>query len=270
MLRKFNFVLLLRHYKVIILKDYEHRYPMAFFSGMIVKRSILLLLVVLALDAYGQNRQPQNLPLYDRKDYHFGFTIGLNSMDFLVRPVENLIGLDSVYIIQPQNQGGFFVGIVSDMRINDNLNVRFVPGLLFGDRNLNYSIRVKNAVVADFRKNVESTFLEFPLYLKYKSDRIMDGNYRAYLLGGVKYSLDLASQSKKQEDNTEVLLKLKRDDIVLEIGTGFDFYMDYFKLGVELRYSWGVRNMLKKEDNIFTDSVHRLSSKVFSIGLTFE
>lgn len=231
----------------------------------------LILLLILATTAKAQYRMmPMNQGGYDHKAYHFGFTLGLNSMNFLVRTADDFIETDTVLVVLPFNQGGFFVGIVSDMRIRDNLNLRFVPGLVFGDRSLHYQARLNGGLVADYSKNVESTYLDFPVYIKFKTDRVMDGNYRGYVLGGFKYSLDLASQSKKHEDNTDVMIKLKKNDLVLELGTGFDFYMYYFKLGVELRYSWGIMNMLKPESNPFASSLDRLGSKIFSVGLTFE
>jgi hypothetical protein len=231
---------------------------------------LCLLIVILVMASHAQNRRPQRLPTYDFKRYHFGFTVGLSQMNFVMRPVDNLIGLDSVFSIIPTPQEGFYVAIVSDRRLGNNLNLRFIPGLSFGDRDINYTLRDKNGTLWTYTKNVESTFLEFPLYIKYKSNRINDNNYRAYLLGGMKYMLDLASEYDKPANNFDPQLKLRRDDLAFDMGVGFDFYMDYFKLGVELKMSYGVRDLLKREGNSYTESVKSLSSKVFYFGVTFE
>jgi hypothetical protein len=92
---------------------------------------------------------------------------------------------------------------------------------------------------------------------------------RAYVTGGVKFSFDLASQANKQEeDNYEP--KLFRTDTYGVLGVGFDYYMNWFKFGVELSMSYGVRDMLLREGNLYTDSIESLKSKMFMITFTFE
>jgi len=118
------------------------------------------------------------------------------------------------------------------------------------------------------KKNVPSTFVELPLHLKYKSKRL--NNFRAYLLGGANYRIDLASQANKSKDAAEVQAKLLRSDVYGELGVGFDFYFEWFKFGTELKMSYGVLDVLKRENNIYTDGIDKLRSKIFQISLTFE
>lgn len=127
---------------------------------------------------------------------------------------------------------------------------------------------VHDTVFFDTSKKVESTYLDFPFEIKFKSKRIQ--NSRAYILAGIKYSLDLASQAKKKEQDEEIRVKLKKNDYALELGVGFDFYTTYFKFGTELKMSYGVRDILKHENNIYTGNIDRLNSKIFQFTLTFE
>ena len=215
-----------------------------------------------------QRPRPENLPKFDASPYHFGFTLGVNQMNFSVKNEPDLKQFDSLYVIEPVPQMGFNIGIVSDLTINNNLNLRFLPTLAFGDRKLNYSMIAKDSLLQTNTKSVESTYIDLPFYLKFKTNRLV--NTRAYVICGVKYSIDLASQSNKKEKTNEILLKLKRNDIAFEIGTGFDFYLEYFKFGIEIKMAYGMRDLLKREDNIYTNSIKKLNSKIFWLSFTFE
>ncbi len=214
------------------------------------------------------NRFPENMPNYDKQNYHFGFTIGFNEMDFIIHTKDYKL-FDSLYLIESAPEKGFEIGIVTNLRLLEKLDLRFIPSLSFGDRILYYKLAVKDTVMLNETKRVESTLLEFPFYLKYKSARFLT-NSRAYLLGGVKYTLDLASQSDKKENSDEVTIKLLRNDVCYEVGVGFDFYFEFFKFGTEAKMSYGIHDILKREGNIYTDSVDKLNSKMFIISFTFE
>jgi len=110
------------------------------------------------------------------------------------------------------------------------------------------------------------------LTLKYKSKRLPGAwnNSRVYVLGGVRYSLDLASQKKKKGVNDEVVIKLNPHDFMGTVGVGFDFFLPYFKFGIELQMAYGVLNLMSKEPNIYNTNIDRMNSKMAWITLTFE
>lgn len=166
---------------------------------------------------------------------------------------------------------GFAIGIVSNLRLGNYFDLRFIPSLSFGERDLSYVILAKRAGITDtlsITKPIQSTFIEFPLYVRYKSARL--NNMRSYLIGGVKYSLDLISDARRQAKTNETIVKLNRNDFYLDLGVGFDFYTEYFKFGTELKMSYGLRNLLRKEGNIYTEGIESLHSKIFVISFTFE
>ncbi len=233
--------------------------------------AIAICIVVLAGSTFAQRREIiKNLPKYDRQVVHFGFILGINTMNFVVKQNPNIKSFDSVYVIQTQPEAGFTLGIVSNLHIGNNLDLRFLPGLSFGTRNIEYTLRTTfngETVTAPFVKKVESTILEFPLLLKFKSNRY--GNMRAYIIGGGRYSLDLASQAKVPDDGKQSI-KLYRSDYQYEIGFGFDFYLEYFKFSPEIKVAYGLRDMLKRENHLFSQSVDALRSKCIFISFTFE
>ena len=114
-------------------------------------------------------------------------------------------------------------------------------------------------------KKVESTLLDFPINLKLRSERL--NNMSAYLLGGGKYSIDLASQAKTKNPD---IVKLTGKDWSLEAGFGLDFYLVYFKLSTEIKFSAGFPDRLYHENTTYSAPINKLSTKVWLFSLNFE
>ena len=188
-------------------------------------------------------------------------------MDFSIHPVPDFISLDSVFVVQSTPQWGFNIGIVSNLRLGEYSDLRFIPTLSFGERILNYTLEDSNKVVLNATRKIESTFLDFPLLVKFKSKRL--NNVRAYVIAGVQYSVDLASQAKKK-DKKNSLVKIKENDFLYEVGVGFDFYLYYFKFATELKMSYGVGDLLKRDGTVYTKSIDKLNSKIFQLSFLFE
>lgn len=149
-------------------------------------------IMVYGLPASAQRNTVQNLPKYDKQKLHFGFLLGMNKTDFVVKRIGTFNYLDSLYVVEVQPTSGFNLGIVSNLRLAEHFDLRFVPDLAFSQRNLIYSFYENGVPFSTTVKQIESTFLEFPLELKYKSARVK--NYRVYVLAGFRYSIDMVSQ----------------------------------------------------------------------------
>jgi len=233
-----------------------------------IKYFIILLLFIGASNSYGQRRKkPQNLARYDFKKLHFGFTIGINELNFNIKKSSSTLINDSLLTLLPNSQKGFNLGIVSNLRIGKFTDLRFIPTLVFGERNLNYGFIDSNGVSDERVKRIESTLIDFPIYIKYKSARY--NNFRTYIIGGIKYSLDVASQDKINDEGKEIV-KLKKNDLMGEIGFGFDFYLEYFKFSPQIKLSYGILNLLSKDETIYTQSINHLSTNGWMISFTFE
>jgi hypothetical protein len=216
----------------------------------------------------GKDNKVKNLENYDKKVVHFGFLLGVNLADFRIKYNPDYFGVDTVLTIESKRESGFNLGIISDLRLGEYFNMRFVPTLSFSARTLQYVI-LENNVLVPRDKQVESVFLDFPLLFKYKSER--DGNFRAYLIGGAKYSLDMASQ--KDINSTlvkDILVKIDDTDFLAVFGIGFDLYLTYFKFSPEITYSFGLKNLLVQENNVLTRPIDRLTSKIIQISFNFE
>ncbi|MBX3163000.1 MAG: outer membrane beta-barrel protein [Bacteroidetes bacterium] len=217
-----------------------------------------------------------------KKKIHFGFTIAGNTADFRINPRPNSLLPDTVISnslyrvksVRSQSQPGFAIGLVTDVRLQEYVRLRFTPNISFGTRKIQYTLNTPDRDSAKiFEKTVESVFLIFPMETKIQSKRL--GNFSAYVIGGGGYSLDLSARKKagssagganQLDDN----VKLLRDDFFYSAGAGTDFYLQYFKLGFELKLLIGTRDLLKHENSVFTNSIDKIRSRMVVFSITFE
>ena len=233
-----------------------------------IRYFIILILFIGNNFSYGQRiKKPQNLVNYDFKKLHFGFTLGINELNFNVKKNSNTLTNDTLLTLLSNSQKGFNLGIVSNLRIGKFTDLRFIPTLVFGERYLKYGFIDRNGTSEEKIKKIESTLIDFPIYIKYKSARY--NNFRAYVIGGVKYSIDLASQNKINDEGKEIV-KLKKNDFMGEIGFGLDFYLEYFKFSPQIKLSHGFLNLISKDETVYTQSINYLSTKGWMISFTFE
>jgi hypothetical protein len=250
------------------------------FPNKLILSAVLIFAGIINLQAQRQRSfKHENLPYHDEKDYHFGFSLGFNRMDFALKPIDNFHTLnlggfttptsdfDTLYSVLTQAENGFNIGIVSNLKLAPQWDLRFIPTLTFGDRNIVYR-GFKNFAPITRTQQIESTFLDFPLHLKYKSVRMT--NTRVYVIGGFKYSHDLASAEDKEDLDSEILARIKKNDFFYELGVGIDYYFYYFKFATEIKASFGMRDILARENSMFTNSIDRLNSKLIMISFTFE
>ena len=229
--------------------------------------SLLILFIFCLQWASAQQGEVENLPKYDKQPIHFGFVLGLNKSNFKVQLVDDFRIRDTVYTVTAQPVSGLNLGIISNLRMWDFFDLRFIPSLSFAQRNLVYHLTYSDTLNENITKKIESTYLEFPLDLKFKSKRI--GNYRVYVLGGFKYAIDMVSQEKVLAKDKEIV-KLNRYDYGYEIGVGFDFYMTYFKFSPEIKMFNGMTNLLVQDGRMFAKPIKALYSKTFLLSFTFE
>ena len=252
-------------------------------------RSVLTILFsILFWVSHSQNAKVNYLTTFDDKTLHFGFTLGINTMDFGFKhyipigtnpefmPVDwgdqfQISASDTVRSDISRNVAGFTVGIITSLRLARDFELRFLPGLSFGERRMIYNIPVIDVndlyVDDNYEYSIKSTFLDFPLLVKYKALRI--NNNRPYIIFGAAFRYDISKTAR------EDLVRLKNGGFYAELGAGWDTYMVFFRLSVEAKVSIGLNNQLGRgPDNTqrqyYTDSIERLTSNMFTLSFHFE
>ncbi len=234
-------------------------------------KKILLITAIIITSTFLSNAQlerAKNLPKYDFQSIHFGMALGANVMDFTIHNSSSFFLLDSVYSVENVPKVGFNINIVSNLNLHKYWSLRFMPGLLFGQRNMEYIIYdPKDDVFEKTLMKIESTFLDFPLLIKYKSQRL--NNFRPYLIGGGSVMYDLAAQ--KRVDNTYgAMIKLKPYNYNYELGFGTDFFLQYFKFAMEIKFVVGINNILISDNTQYTTAIERMNSKMIIFSFLFE
>jgi len=252
-----------------------------------IKRIVLFSIFIFCLNF--TSKAEGNLPYVDEKLIHFGFSLGFNNMDFGVTesgstldmyskarstsgdPIYTLIGQGVYHASVSTLSPGFSVGLITDLRINRYLNLRFAPTLNFASRELRFSEIGTSGINHGDTIHISSTPICLPIYLKYSAER--KDNYRPYLIWGVGTYYDLSSS------DVNPYLQLNKIDFYTEFGVGCDIYFSFFKLCPELKFCIGLgnNNMLnnqptlkKPEDMVYTKAISRLTSRMLTLTFNFE
>jgi len=212
----------------------------------------------------------QNKPDYDEKRVHYGFYLALPLTKYQLQHSQeyiNQLDVDEGMKVNAKISPGFYTGLVLNVRLAEYLDARFVPGVGFYGREVEYvNVRNGQGELEDQVQSINSTTVELPLLLKYKSKRRT--NYRMYLVGGIKPGIDLGGgQSAEDKENALVVDKF---DLALEYGVGVDIFYPFFKLAPELRFSHGLLNQHVANESVYNNSLQKLTNHNVSLIFFFE
>lgn len=210
----------------------------------------------------------KNLAAFDTKKYHFGFALSGNRSDFNLAYTPDYSFSDSLQAIVNQPQAGFDLALVASWDATKNVHLRFLPGLSFQDRSLEYRFEKDGETDTKVRRT-ESVYLNFPLLVKLRTDRV--GNYAAYALVGGKFSKDMQSQEEtNQQLASDFILRLESGNSSFDIGAGVDIFLPFFKFSVEGKFELGNRNILIQDDSRYSAPLESLKTRSFILSLCFE
>ncbi|WP_207495461.1 outer membrane beta-barrel protein [Aridibaculum aurantiacum] len=209
-----------------------------------------------------------NRPNHDDWPYYFGMSISYNHSYLHPSKHPTFLENDSVLAVEPGSSGGLALGLLATLQLSPRFSLRSNPQLIIGGaKYFTYDLKYPNFDGHYVEtKTLPSTIVSFPLQVKFNSDRI--GNFRTYLLSGVKYDIDLASNSTAR--NAEDLVKLRRSDFGVEAGIGFNFFFPFVTFSPEIKFSTGLSNIHSRDPNLkYSNVLDRLQSRmiVFSIIL---
>lgn len=218
-----------------------------------------------------QLRDGINLPDHDDKPFHFGINLGMNRSHFNFTHHPIFLQRDSVMVVESINSTGLNLAWLVEKRLSDHFSIRTFPlNLTFTEKAFQYNLTYPDRPGGEdsvTTKKVQSISLTLPIQIKFSSDRI--GNFKVYMLGGVKAEYDMAANAGAKK--AENLIKLNRLDYGIEAGLGFHFYYPYFVLTPELKMGWGLGNLHSRDANLkFSNVIDKINSRTITFSLTVE
>lgn len=226
----------------------------------------LFLFTLLSLNLSGQGFRwaRQNNPNYDERKISYGFLIGIHTSGYQVNTSEKFVtqSFDTLQSVMAPFSPGFSLGFLINLRVNSDLDLRITPKAGFFQHELQFNF----TNLTQQAQLVETTMVEFPILLKYKSMR--RGNIRMYMIGGINPSVEASGKNDIQ--STTEIIDIKTTNLTLEAGMGFDFYFPLFKFSQEIRFSRGIKNMLGSDPSSFSEPLVRLNTNTISVYFIFQ
>ena len=229
----------------------------------------LMALAVTGAGAQRLNDKTLNRPYADMRAWHLGFSVGVHTQDMQLSHSGYVTEDGQTWFMeQPSFQPGFCVNGLVDFRLNDYFNVRVTPGMYFGNRIIKM-IDTTGAGGTE-QQNIKSAYLVLPVDLKYSAMRYH--NVRPYVVGGVMPTYDV---TRKRAD----FIKTKPFDMMLSVGFGCDIYLPYFKLSPEIKFCFGLTDIIVHDrpdlvdDPVklkITESIRRATSQMVVLTFYFE
>ncbi len=249
-----------------------------------MKKSLFLFLILL-LNFNSIFGQSDNLGQFDDKFFHFGFALSNNNSGFNLEksfthlPPGNNDSLQSILVL---GKPGFSLGVITSINVNPNFKIRFVlPTLSFLERDIEFTYLDPNSTIeTTYIKQMNSTYLDFPILFKFRTNRIH--NFAMYGITGFRYGIDMTSNIDVNNGVglEEQVIKLTKTDFGTELGGGVDLFLNYFKLGIELKLAVGMKNLLyltpqrslelNETPTNFDNAIESLRSRVWTLSFTFE
>ncbi|MDB4148463.1 PorT family protein [Flavobacteriaceae bacterium] len=229
--------------------------------------SLFLSLFFLSLSNYSQknNAKISNLQNFDQKKLHFGYYVGVNNynykLDYILNPEKKTLISD---------QTGINVGLIGDLKLKKNLNLRFEPGLYTNKSDIVFYDRQNFIKNSDTLRSIKSTYIHLPLLIKYSAKRY--NNLKPYVLAGLSTSFNLSSNQNSPEDNNNDVFRLKTNTFYYELGFGIDFYLQYFKFSPSIRGVFSLKNELVPDldpNSPWTGNIDKMSARAIFINFSF-
>jgi hypothetical protein len=235
-----------------------------------MKSKFLIVQFLLVFASFGQRYKQERYKNFDKRLFHFGFMLGVNSSDFTVYQKNDAYQTYGLITLSSNSQPGGQLGILTTMKLGTPmLRLRFIPTLSFQERVLNYqSLDSKNFRNGIGEERINSTSLDFPLMLQFRTKRY--NNFTAYALIGGQYSIDLQSQEKASQSYIDPFIKIKKNDFQGQIGGGVEFFAPYFKFGLELKYSHGFKSSFIQDWTPVSNPINQLYNKGWWFSIIFE
>ena len=211
-----------------------------------------------------QRERVENLPSFDKRRIHYGFYLGLNTNGFKVEYKPSVFANAEIEV---ESEVGFNVGLIADLKLHNNINLRFEPGLISNTKVL----RFKHVTAGQDVREVGNTYLHLPFIFKFSTNRL--NNVRPYVLGGASFDYNFSSNESNQNDNFGGQFRQNASNLMYEVGVGIDLYLPYFKFSPSIRGIFSITNEVKYDERTpsqWTDPIAFMGTRGIFLHLSFE
>jgi opacity protein-like surface antigen len=227
----------------------------------------LVLIIIFIFSITSLNAQTRDKVIYkqtwDKQTVFWGFYLGMNKKDYKISYAN-----DATFITSKPS-AGFNVGLIGDLRLHKNINLRLEPGLSSNTKTLHF--RNNNLISPqDSIREVNATYLRIPLLVKLSTNRL--NNIRPYIIGGVSYDYNFSSNQDNPFDNSDNEFRMKKNNFTYEIGAGIDFYLPYFIFSPSIRGVFAINDELVRDadpNSAWTGNVDYFGTRGIFIKLAF-
>lgn len=229
---------------------------------------LVCLVIISGNNVFAQRQKVRNQPYADQKLFHLGFTVGLSTQDLILSHSGAVTTDNNVWFAEiPSYSPGLSVGIIADRYINQYMNLRIVPTLNFGEKR--FVFKDQKGLHNNFETTIKNNYLSLPIHMRFNSERL--NNIRPYVLAGGYINTQIGGQKQP-------VIKLTNVDYGIEIGLGCNLYFPLFKLSPELRFSFGLKDLLEKDRSdladksllIYTEALNSAKSRMITLTFNFE
>ncbi len=199
---------------------------------------------------------------WDKQVVYWGYYLGINKKDFKI----SYLNPDT--FINVTSTSGFEVGLIGDLRLHKNINLRLEPGLSSNTKTLEFTNIEGNDNVRI--REVNGTYLRIPLLLKFSTDRL--NNMRPYVVGGVSYDFNFSSNQDNPNDNLDGEFRMTKNNFMYEVGVGIDLYLPYFIFSPSIRGVFAINNELVRDtdpNSQWTGNIDYLGTRGIFIKFAF-
>jgi len=207
-------------------------------------KKVFIGFILIVLAANNLNAQKKDIVEYhqnwDKQKVFWGYYLGINNKDYKISYLDN----DDTFInVSPSI--GFDVGLIGDLRLHKNINLRLEPGLSSNTKELDFT-HIPGGAQDSIRK-VNATYLRVPLLFKFSTDRY--NNIRPYTIAGVSYDYNFSSNQDNPDDNEQGEFRMKKNNFSYELGIGIDIYLPYFIFSPSIRGIFAITDELVRDES---------------------
>ncbi|UFK97306.1 porin family protein [Kaistella faecalis] len=251
---------------------------------------ITAIFVVSSLNAqlFRNKDRMDNLEGFDNQKFSYGFFLAGNNYDYkmVLNPMFGMDGQKN--LVQSKSSYSFGAGLIGKLRLNDHFDLRFEPGLQFVERELMFNTQSNDQYAggtnsntpftprtltdADKLRTVKSTYVDLPLLIEVHGDRWY--NSRPYAAAGVNWMMNLQSNSKAADDNSQGLFRTTASNFAWSAELGIQFYFSRFKLTPGFRGTFMINDEMVADNPdtppYWTSAISSAKTRALMFVLKFE